>query len=145
MIGDEHREAVMARLDPITGFADRGALAMAAPSAIASATRAGLTISVGVIALADADDGLARDRSVSLALRASVRATDQLFRLDENRIVVLMPMTAGHGVSKVMLRVARLCDRPFAWGAATAPEDGTQIDELLRRACSAERAEYLSF
>jgi GGDEF domain-containing protein len=145
MIGDEHRDAAIARSDPIIGFADRGALEMAAPVAIASAIRAGLPVSVGVIALDDADDALARDRSVSLALRASVRATDQLFRLDEDRIVVLMPMTAGRGVSKVMLRVARLCDRPFAWGAATAPTDGTEINELLGRACSQERTEYLSF
>ena len=145
MTGDERRDGSIARLDPITGFADHGALAMAAPPAIASATRAGLMISIGVITLADADDAPARDRSVSLALRASVRATDQLFRLDENRVVVLMPMTDTRGVSKVMLRVARLCDRPFAWGAATAPTDGTEIHALLGRACSPERAEYLSF
>ena len=145
MIGDEYRDAAVARLDPITGFADRGALEMAAPPAIASATRSGLAISVGVIALAGADDALARDRSVSLALRASVRATDQLFRLDEDRIVVLMPMTAGRGVSKLMLRVARLCDRPFAWGVATAPTDGNEIDQLLARACRPKRTEYLSF
>jgi GGDEF domain-containing protein len=134
-----------ARLDPITGFGDSDALERSAPAAIASAHRAGHPISVAVITLVEAGDALARDRSMSLALRASVRATDHLYRIDESTIVVLLPMTATHAVSTVMQRVARLTDHPFAWGAATSPTDGTEIYALLGASSSRERTEYFSF
>ena len=140
MTGDQ-RQTTAARLDPITGFGDIGALETAAPVAIASAQRAGHPLSVVLLTLADADDADARDRSLSLALRASVRATDQLFRIDASRIVLLLPMTTRRGVTTVMTRVGRLCDRPFTWGVATSPKDGTEIYALLVLARSRERAD----
>lgn len=114
---------------------------MAAPVAIASAQRAGYPLSVVLLTLADAEDADARDRSLSLALRASVRATDQLFRIDASRIVLLLPMTTRRGVTTVMTRAGRLCDRPFTWGVATSPKDGTEIYALLVLARGRERAD----
>ena len=93
-----HRKTAVARVDLTTGFGDRGAFDLLAPCAIASANRAGHAISVVVLTLADADDWLDRDRSISLALRASVRASDLLFRIAEDEIVLVLPMTSAQGV-----------------------------------------------
>ena len=77
----------------------------------------------------------------SLALRASVRASDLLFRIAEDQIVLVLPMTTIRGVPNIIERVVRLYDRPFTLGVATAPDDGIRADELLERASGPERTE----
>jgi hypothetical protein len=143
MIGYERRKVI--RLDLTTGFGDRGAFDVLAPAAVASAVRAGHAVSVVVLTLADTDDWLDRDHSISLALRASVRAKDLLFRIAEDQIVLVLPMTAARGVSIVIERVARICDYRFTWGVATAPGDGVGTDQLVDRASRQERAEDVPF
>ena len=124
----------IARIDQTTGFGDRIALEIAANAEIARAVRTRYPLSVAVILLADADDVTPRDQSISLAMRASVRATDQLFRYSEDTLVGLFPMAKGMGAAYVMKRAARLTDRPFAYALAVAPTDGTDIDTLVDQA-----------
>jgi len=129
-----------ARTDPATGFGNRAAMHLASVVAMARAQRAGHSCAVAVVKLADAEDTWARDQSISIAMRASLRATDQIFRVDTDTLVALLPMAAGRGVGAVMDRAARLTDRPFMWGAAFAGLDGKTTGELVERATGRLRA-----
>jgi GGDEF domain-containing protein len=121
-------------VDPATGFGNMTALKEAAWPAIASADRAGYVVSVAAIELPYTSDEFAR--SMSLALRASVRDTDQCYRIDESLIVVLLPMAASRAVARVMERTACMTDRDFAYGVATTGSDGSVIDMLVARAAA---------
>jgi hypothetical protein len=121
-------------VDVATGFGGLAALRLAARSVIAQADRAGYAVSVAAVELPAADDECAR--SMSLALRASIRDTDQCFRLDESLIVVLMPMAASRSVAKIMERTACMTDRDFAYGVATTGTDSMQIGMLVARAAA---------
>jgi len=122
------------RIDLTTGFGDRVAMEMLAGPALRSADCHAPPVSIVVIQLADAQDVGVRDRAISLALRASVRATDQLFRIDEDTVVAVLSVTTDAGAKKVMSRVARLTDRPFAYGVATSPRDGRNLELLVEQA-----------
>jgi len=121
-------------IDLATGFGNRAALDRAAKAGMATAVRDGYAFALVVIALTPAQDASRRDRSISLAMRASLRATDQVFRVDDELLVALLPMAAGRVVGAVMERAARLVDQPFAWGAAFAGLDGMAMAELIDRA-----------
>jgi GGDEF domain-containing protein len=126
-----------AGIDLATGFGNRAALERAAVSAISMTRRRGYSLAVAVIGLADADDvwdAWERDQSISLAMRASLRASDQIFRLDADTLVALLPLAAGRVVGVVMEQAARLADRPFHCGAAFADLDGSTLGELVARA-----------
>ena len=131
------------RIDPITGFADTRTLELTANYVLASARKRNHTVSVAIIQLDDADH--ATERSMSLALRASVRGTDHLFKTAEQTLVVLLPGTSLDGVAKVVMRVARLCDRPFGFGVATTSRDGWHIGQLVVRATSRVKDFPLAF
>jgi len=133
------------RIDPITGFADKRTLELTADLVLAQARKRKHATSVIVLRLDDADDVAVRDASMSLALRASVRGVDHLFKTADRTLVVLLPMSSFDGVAKVVLRVARLCDRPFGYGAAMAPTDGWKIERLVAAATSRVRAFPLAF
>jgi GGDEF domain-containing protein len=129
-------------IDLATGFGNRVAMQEAAAVAMATASRGGHAFGVAVIKLAGAEDSWARDHSISLAMRASLRATDQIFRIDDDTVVALLPMAAGRAVGAVVERAARLVDRPFSWGPAFAGIDGRSIDELVQRAMGRLRPSY---
>jgi GGDEF domain-containing protein len=130
------RDVERAGIDMATGFGNRAALKLAAAPAIAVASRNGYSLAVAVIGLAEAEDAWDRDQSISLAMRASLRASDQVFRLDADTLVALLPMAAGRAVGAVMERAARLADRPFLWGAAFAGLDGWELGQLVARAAA---------
>jgi len=120
------------RIDPITGFADGRTLVLTGNYVLTLARKKNQAASLVVIRLDDTDE--AAERSMSLALRASVRGTDHLFKAAEQTLVVLLPVASLDGVAKVLLRVARLCDGPFVYGVATTQVDGWSIDRLVARA-----------
>jgi diguanylate cyclase (GGDEF)-like protein len=128
--------------DALTGVGNRRALETAATAALAS-TRSDVVVSIVVIdldglkSINDTDGHVAGDRAIAgltEALRAALRDTDQLFRIGGDEFVALLPLAPIDTVSELMTR-ARECDAPaFSWGAATAPEDGTELETLLARA-----------
>jgi hypothetical protein len=120
--------------DAATGFGGIAALRLAARSVIAQADLAGYAVSVAAVELPATDDDCAR--SMSLALRASIRDTDRCFRVDDSLIVVLMPMAASRAVAGVMERTACMTDRDFAYGVATTGIDSGQIGMLVARAAA---------
>lgn len=85
-------------------------------------------------------------RKVAVRLRGAVRASDVVAAIDEDTYGVLLGalLTPGDG-ERVAAKLARLLMEPFsvggdgvgvaaAVGLALYPEDGTQPDELLRKA-----------
>jgi GGDEF domain-containing protein len=133
----------VARTDLTTGLGDRVALEMAAETQLAKAVRAGRELSVMTVHLPAAADICVRDQHLSIALRASVRAADLLFRYDPDTIVALLPMAGSDGAARVMQRVARLTDRPISYAVATAPGDGRDLETLVDAAC--RRVQHITF
>ena len=129
--------------DALTGVGNRRALETAAIAALASADRSDLVVSIVVIdldglkSINDTDGHAAGDRAIAgltESLRAALRDTDQMFRIGGDEFVALLPFAPIDTVTELMSR-ARECDAPaFSWGAATAPEDGTDLETLLARA-----------
>jgi hypothetical protein len=125
------RPRIDAQVEQHTGLFDAAALEPAAMAAIADAERAGYALSVAVIELARGPNKDSRDRSIILALQATVRATDQLFRLDDFRVAALLPMAAGRVVVGILERSARLCEGPLTWSMATTGADGRSLAAML--------------
>ncbi|WP_346294911.1 GGDEF domain-containing protein [Rhodopseudomonas sp. P1] len=84
--------------------------------------------------------------SVAERLRSSVREQDQVFRVGGDEFVVLLPGTRTDGAAPVAQRIIAAIAEPFelaghgrldigvSIGAATFPEDGATVDDLLRAA-----------
>ncbi|MFL9501866.1 diguanylate cyclase domain-containing protein [Rhodopseudomonas palustris] len=84
--------------------------------------------------------------SVAERLRSSVREQDQVFRVGGDEFVVLLPGTRTDDAAPVAQRIIAAIAEPFelaghgrldigvSIGAATFPEDGATVDDLLRAA-----------
>lgn len=84
--------------------------------------------------------------SVAERLRSSVREQDQVFRVGGDEFVVLLPGTRTDDAAPVAQRIIGAIGEPFelaghgrldigvSIGAATFPEDGATVDDLLRAA-----------
>ncbi|UYO47446.1 GGDEF domain-containing protein [Rhodopseudomonas palustris] len=84
--------------------------------------------------------------SVAERLRSSVREQDQVFRVGGDEFVVLLPGTRTDDAAPVAQRIIAAIAEPFelaghgrldigvSIGAATFPEDGATVDDLLRTA-----------
>ncbi len=142
-------EAALAELedaaltDALTGVGNRRALDQAARAALATAVRRHEPLSVAVIdldglkAINDTSGHAAGDRAIAgmaASLRAALRDTDQVFRVGGDEFVALLPLAPGAMVAELMHRAERFNAPAFSWGAATAPADGTSLDELQRLA-----------
>lgn len=127
--------------DPLTECGNRRALEMAAPAALALANRTGKPLSIvaidldGLKVLNDSQGHAAGDRALaglSAAVRAALRATDQLFRIGGDEFVVVLPLAGEEHVADMVRRMELFNAPRFSWGAATAPGDGTDLEGLLR-------------
>jgi GGDEF domain-containing protein len=116
-----------ARIDALTGCANRRALDEELVRTLASARRSGLDMALAVLDL----DGLktindtkghpAGDAAlVSLveALRSALRKADTLYRTGGDEFVVLAPFTDAAGAQSLMRRAEQLGGPPFSWGVA---------------------------
>jgi diguanylate cyclase (GGDEF)-like protein len=124
-----------ARVDPLTGCANRRALQEELPHAVASARRSGLPVSVAMIDL----DGLKRVNdehghaagdaalvALVTALRRALRGLDGLYRSGGDEFVVVSPFTAAAGSRRMLERAATLGAPAFSWGVASLDSLGPQ-------------------
>jgi diguanylate cyclase (GGDEF)-like protein len=127
--------------DALTETGNRRALELAGRAALATAGRTGQPLSVmaidldGLKAINDTEGHAAGDRALagmSAAVRAALRATDQLFRIGGDEFVVLLPLASQEVVAGLVGRMHLFNAPKFSWGAATTPHDGTQLETLLR-------------
>jgi diguanylate cyclase (GGDEF)-like protein len=128
-----------AHTDALTGVGNRRALEAAAKAALAAAERGGDVVSFAVIdldglkAINDTHGHAAGDHAIAgltEALGHALRDTDQLFRIGGDEFVALLPKAAPDAVAESMARAA--IDAPvFSWGVASAPDDGTRLEDLL--------------
>lgn len=130
-----------ARIDALTGCANRRALDEELVRTLASARRSGLDMALAVLDL----DGLktindtkghpAGDAAlVSLvdALRTALRKADTLYRTGGDEFVVLTPFTDAAGAQSLMRRAEQLGGPPFSWGVAgtTSAAFAAHLEEL---------------
>jgi diguanylate cyclase (GGDEF)-like protein len=127
--------------DALTEAGNRRALEQAARAALATAARTGQPVSLvaidldGLKAINDTHGHSAGDQALaglSAAVRAALRATDQVFRIGGDEFVVLLPLASRDMVADLVRRM-QLANAPkFSWGAATAPDDGSRLETLLQ-------------
>ena len=137
--------------DPLTGLGNREAFNRALARELQRARRHDEPLAVALLDLdgfkavndtlghAGGDQALAE---VANALRASVRASDEVFRWGGDEFVVVMPMLApdaGHAAARRLAAAIRALDfrgvrLDASLGLASYPEDGADADALLRRA-----------
>jgi len=127
--------------DALTETGNRRALEQAARAALAMAARSGQPLSVvaidldGLKTINDTEGHAAGDRALaglSAAVRAALRATDQLFRIGGDEFVVLLPLASQEMVGELVRRMQMFNAPKFSWGAATTPVDGADLEALLR-------------
>ena len=127
--------------DALTETGNRRALEQAARAALATAARSGQPLSVvaidldGLKTINDSQGHAAGDRALaglSAAVRAALRATDQLFRIGGDEFVVLLPLASSEMVGELVQRMQMFNAPKFSWGAATTPMDGVDLETLLR-------------
>ncbi len=132
-----------ARSDPLTGAGNRRALVDTVPAVLAAALRSARPLALvlfdvdGLKLHNDTQGHRAGDRAlVSLAegIEAEVRASDQVFRIGGDEFVAVLPVASTADVADVVARIARRTVPRFTWGAAVAPDDGTDVDTLLATA-----------
>jgi diguanylate cyclase (GGDEF)-like protein len=85
-------------------------------------------------------------RAVSARLRPILRKTDTLARLGGDELAIIQPLTADCGATEILcMRIVEVMSEPFnlgglllhvsvSIGAASAPVDATEFDELTRKA-----------
>jgi diguanylate cyclase (GGDEF)-like protein len=127
--------------DALTETGNRRALEQAARAALATAARTGQPLSVvaidldGLKVINDTQGHAAGDQALaglSAAVRAALRATDQLFRVGGDEFVVLLPLAGKEMVADLVRRMQQFNAPKFSWGAATTPGDGADLETLLR-------------
>jgi GGDEF domain-containing protein len=144
-----------ARIDALTGCANRRALDEEVVRTLASARRSGLDMALAVLDL----DGLkvindtkghpAGDAAlVSLVevLRSALRKADTLYRTGGDEFVVLTPFTNAAGVQSLMRRAEQLGGPPFSWGVAgtTSAAFAAHLRELSLAAPADGEVEFAS-
>jgi diguanylate cyclase (GGDEF)-like protein len=131
-----------AYVDPLTGLLNRRALERDLRREIGRATRYRRRFTV---VLADLDGlkivndreghaaGDARLRALARAVETALRVGDAGYRIGGDEFVLLLPEITEATTDAVLRRVREAGAPPFSWGAATFPDDGGDIDTLLRR------------
>jgi len=129
--------------DPLTGAGNRRAMESAGRAALASSARTGAPLSVvvmdldGLKTLNDTRGHAAGDQALAAlagGLRATLRDTDQLFRVGGDEFVALLPLAPAAAVAELMQRAQRSGAPSFSWGVASAPGDGTELASLVHTA-----------
>lgn len=123
-----------ARVDSLTGCANRRALDEELGHALASARRSGLDLTVAIVdldglkAVNDTEGHAAGDAAlVSLVatLRSVLREADTLYRTGGDEFVVLTPFTDAAGARALMRRAEHMDGPAFSWGVASTAELGS--------------------
>jgi len=123
----------VARIDALTGCANRRALDEELVHTLASARRTGMDLSVaaldldGLKVINDTDGHPAGDAAlVSLvdALRRALRKADTLYRTGGDEFVVVAPFTDDEGVRSLMRRAEQMGGPRFSWGVASTATRG---------------------
>lgn len=122
-----------ARTDPLTGCANRRALAEDLRRAVASALQDGLDLGVvaidldGLKKVNDTEGHAAGDAALLhlvSAVRNSLRESDGFYRIGGDEFVVLAPFTDAAGLSELMHRIEGAGAPPFSWGIASIASFG---------------------
>ncbi len=124
---------VAARTDPLTGCANRRALADDLRRAVSSARQSELDLAVVAVDL----DGLKKINdthghgagdaaltSLVSTIRTSLRESDSLYRVGGDEFVVLAPFTDAAGVRELMRRVEHAGGPSFSWGVSSLSSYG---------------------
>jgi GGDEF domain-containing protein len=132
-----------AYVDPLTGLLNRRAFERDIHREASRAHRHGRNFTV---ILADVD-GLKRAndtqghnagdlllRAIAGAMAGALRAGDAAYRVGGDEFTMLLTDTDREVVPSVVARLRRAGAPPFGWGAATFPDDGTDMESLLDRA-----------
>lgn len=96
-------------------------------------------LSLLVVELQDDDPSPERLAAYVAPLAEATRQPDMIGYLDRRRLLVLLPDTPAGGAAQFVRRLHRLIGAdagPLYVGAATFPEDGRELDELVRTALS---------
>ncbi len=166
LVEQQRSEAYRARHDSLTGLPNRFALEQDVPQAIASATRSGQLLAVGMIDLDDfkpVNDAFGHDagddllRQIAQRLQSHLNDFDMLVRLGGDEFVVILkdvdPDLFPAQLKTTMDRLHRAVETPFdlgeqdgkprramvdmTAGLALYPNDGENLDALLRKADAA--------
>lgn len=124
---------VAARTDPLTGCANRRALADDLRRAVSSARQSGLDLAVvaidldGLKKINDTHGHAAGDTALSSLVtttRGSLRESDSLYRVGGDEFVVLAPFTDAAGARELMRRVEHAGGPRFSWGVSSLSSFG---------------------
>ena len=138
--------------DPLTGLLNRRAFHRDLGRETGRAARHGRSFTVmaveleGLDAVNDTEGHVAGDgrlRALAGAMGDAVRVGDEAYRTGGDDFVVLLPETGTEAAAAVARRLEAFGAPPFAWGAASFPDDGDDADGLLATAhqqLSARRA-----
>lgn len=126
--------------DPLTGLLNRRALERDMRRELARASRYDRRVTVMVVDL----DGLkqindrhghaAGDqhlRRVARAFEQGLRLGDMAYRVGGDEFVALLPEAGESRADPVARRLMELGAPAFSWGAASFPEDGLHLDDLI--------------
>ena len=132
-----------ARTDVLTGVGNRRGFEEAAERTLALAARHGHEVSVVVVdvdGLKAINDSLGHQagddhlKALADALRAEVRAEDELFRIGGDEFAVVMPFCSAHGAAESLERVREAGAPRFSFGVAAFPVDGLDVATLVAQA-----------
>ena len=127
-------------VDALTGLLNRRALERDVRREVGRAARKGRRFSLVVIDLDhlkevnDTQGHLAGDRCLQAladACRRVLRAADSAYRIGGDEFVLLLPETDAGQIDAVGRRLAETAAPKFSLGAATYPDDGSELDSLL--------------
>lgn len=124
---------VAARTDPLTGCANRRALADDLRRAVSSARQSDLDLAVvaidldGLKKINDTHGHAAGDTALTAlvsTIRSSLRESDSLYRVGGDEFVVMAPFTDAAGVRELMRRVEHAGGPSFSWGVSSVTSFG---------------------
>lgn len=141
-----HAIAVLQRdalTDPLTGLLNRRALERDMRRELARASRYGRKLTVlvadldGLKQINDRHGHTAGDeqlRRLAQAFDQGLRMGDTAYRVGGDEFVALLPEAGESRANPVASRLADLGAPAFSWGAATFPDDGGGLEELIEQA-----------
>jgi diguanylate cyclase (GGDEF)-like protein len=130
-------------IDPLTGLLNRRALDRDIRREVGRATRHRRRFTLvladldGLKVVNDRDGhaaGDARLQALAVAVERSLRVGDAAYRIGGDEFVVLLTETTEGSTDTALARVIQAGAPPFTWGAATFPDDGSDVHELLAAA-----------